>query len=457
MSEVLYQYALNANLELINIESVKNGVEYYCPGCKNKMIPKCGNIKQHHFAHKPSSELNVSEKKTLLACLQSSESYLHNAFKTGLYQILKDKIEHREPFMVHWNASNLGNQVKNLLEDVDSIEIEKFSGTIKPDITLYDKYSKAKIAIEIVVHNKPDKEKLAYYSENKIELFEIDLDSSNLDVLNCIKTVSETPTVFTYIPDSYNNPEIPKSSICKICGGQTYFSYLNITKINCPYCNTINRFAFRSTMNKRGESVIYTFNKFTSITEKNIFDMHGLFYEDKKYFAFLCKNENCRKQITTPIGMVKDKIIYPLGYFCAKCNGKITDSITYNNQKFQNHAEEKWAKFFDENKIEYEYNPKEYRVSEINPFPVFFLKEAKQLFRANKHVNFDKDYKKAKRLYSVTGIDVILGFENGNYCVCNEDGYFSEEESIMARCNNCNIYYFTSNGSDWTCKKCKYH
>lgn len=449
MNEVLYQFALDSTEKLINIRFVKHGEKYFCPGCKNEMIAKCGATRQHHFSHKPISELNDKERNSISDCINSNESYLHNTFKIGLYQILKAKIEANEEFIIHWNASNIGKQNRNLLKIAKDIKIENYVDELKPDITLYDKSGRAYVAIEVVVNHKPDKKKLAYYSENKITLYEIDLDKNNFDVLNNITLIASNPTVFSFIPDPKIYSYIPESRICTDCGEQTFFSYINITKVNCPYCKAVNRFAFRSTTNKNKKDVIYKFDRYSTITEKNIFDIHGLLY-DKTSSKFIC--ENCTKDIFIAIGDTKEKITYPLGYFCPNCQGKIK-SLTYKNQKFQNRAEIKWAEFFDTEGIKYEYNPKEYRYSDINPFPVFYLKDSQQLFRANRYEHSKKDLDKGRILSAKAGLDTIFGLENGNFHFSDE----SEEETFLAQCRKCKTYYFTTLNIDWTCKHCGYY
>ncbi len=448
--EVLYQFALNQNEELINIDSVKPGGKYICPGCKTEMIARCGQKNQHHFAHKPISELNNIERHSVSDCISSNETYLHNAFKIGLYQILKTKIENKEDFIINWNPSNIGIQQCNLLKTANKIELEKYVDELKPDLVLYNKNGRAYVAIEIVVNHKPNREKLSYYSENNIILYEIDLNKNDFHVLNNIEEVASFPTVFSYIPD-LQDPNIQETRKCKNCGEQTLFSYINITKVKCPDCNTINRCAFRTTSKNK----MYHFNKYTTITEKNIFDIHGLSY-NKETCCFIC--ENCKRGQDVVISNIKEKKTYPLGYFCCKCQKY---GIIYKNQKFQNHAEEKWAKFFDENNIEYEYNLKDYRFSEINPFPIFYLKNSKQLFRANRYNNYEekyeKDLDKAQVIFDKTGIDVIIGSEDGCFCVFDENDFSSEDDSLLVQCQECKTYYFTTNNSDWTCKKCKYY
>lgn len=456
MEEKLRQFALSANGSYTHIDSVKKGQRYFCLNCNTEVIAKRGSERQHHFAHKPTSELNDMEKTIVTDCLKSNESYLHKAFKEGLYQILKEKIENNEEFIVHWNPSNIGEQKRNLLKLTKRIEIEKYVQELKPDLTLYDKNENPYVAIEIVVDNKPSKQKLAHYSVNRIFLYEIDLDKNNLDCLNNISRIASYPTLFSFIPDPKMYPEIPEKRICKQCGETTSFSYLNIKVEKCPYCQTVGRFAYRTLINKNNKSIRYFFDAYTTISEKNIFDIHGLTYN--KNYRFICEKEDCKELFHVPIAKITTPMMYPLGYFCQKCQGKRKEGVIYNGQKFQNQAEAKWAEFFDKQSIKYEYNPKKYRFFDINPFPVFYLKDSNQLFRANKYVNFEsKDRAKFEKLARETGLDVVEGFEDGCFYVIDEMGLSYGEESLFVQCQNCKKHYFTTNVGDWTCKHCHYY
>ena len=461
MDEQIRQFALNEKEIFTHIDSVKKGERYFCINCKLELIPKRGEKRQHHFAHKPATALNEKERLIVSACRKSNESYLHKAFKKGLHELLEKKIEKHEDFIIHWKASNIGELEKNLLRIANSIKIEKSIGDFKPDLTLYDKNGKAYVAIEIVVDNKPSREKLAYYSENRITLYEIVLDKECSSALNNIEKLAAYPTFFSYIPNPQKDLTIPENRICEKCGETAYFSYLNISTVICPYCMTSNRIAYRSIAktNKKGERIRYYFDKHISITEKHILDMHGFVY-NKENGDFLCINESCKKVLNIPIADNKENKIYPLGFFCQKCQGK--------KRSFQNRAEEKWAKFFDENNIEYEYVNNCYieykfenrlvkcKFSELNPYPIFYLKKSSQIFRANKQNSFEKDFKKAEKLFEKTGLDIIFGFENGNFCILDEYGFSNEEESILAECKKCGTLYFT-NINNRACKNCNYY
>lgn len=64
-----YSYAFDSESRLIHIDDAKKGKEYRCPNCGGIMIPKQGEKRAKHFAHKANTE----------NC--SYETYLHKIVK----------------------------------------------------------------------------------------------------------------------------------------------------------------------------------------------------------------------------------------------------------------------------------------------------------------------------------------------------------------------------------------
>ena len=466
-NERLRKYAFDKNGQIVHVDSTRHGQVYYCTNCPLKVFPRLGNIRQHHFAHNPTTELNEKEKSIAAECIRTNEGYLHKAFKEGLYEILKSKIQ-KEEFPVFWNASNLGQQKRNLLKIASEVKIEEKTGNqetdLKPDISLYDKNGNLYTAIEIVVSNKPSRNKLEYYSRKGIILYEIVLDKDDLSVLDSISEIAQHPASFSYIPDPQKDKTIWKQRSCENpnCEDTAYFSYINLFEVKCSHCKKQNRVAYISLI-KDGKEIKYHFNKYTTVVEQNILDSHGLLYN--KDFEFICSNEECKAILNFPISGIKEKQTYPLGYYCQSCHGRKDNIIIFKGQQFQNHAEEKWAQFFEENEIEYEYNPKRFRFPEINSFPVFFLTKSKQLLRARRHYEDEENYteirnkeqEKAEKLLSITGLGITLGFDDGKFNMIHENGFSPYEESFLVQCKKCGTYYFLNNEEDWHCKNCNYY
>lgn len=368
MNKVLYEYALNSNEKLVNINNVRTGDKYYCPTCKNEMYFRINGQRQDHFAHKPNPNSNCASE--ISECSKSNESYLHNSFKYGLFNLLHEKIYSNDKcFNVEWNCSNFGVKNKNILEFASKIEIERNLDPFKPDITIYDMKGNPSIAIEIVVSHKPDKKKLNFFSENEIYLLEIDLDKDNYAVLNNIDQVARKPIIFTYVPDSGN-----QVSICNKCSCKSFSSFLNICNVECPFCKERTRFAYVSYKNQNRKDCKYFFDKNVTILEKNILNNHGICFDGD---SFNC--DKCGKEIKNRFFNAIPQKIIPFENYCPNCHDKINE-IIYKKIKFQNRSELRWAKFFDEKNIPWEYNLPSYRFSDINPFPVFYLKESNQFF-----------------------------------------------------------------------------
>ncbi len=440
MSEIQYPVAYNKNGILVNIQNAEEHGYYICPGCKVRMVANLGELRQHYFSHYPDSPNNPSELKRASECIKSSESYLHNAFKTGLYNILERKIKDGEPFSVQWNVSNIGKQEIDLLTIARKIEIETKVDELRPDITLYDKDGRACFAIEIVVCNHPDKKKLKYFSNNNISLYEIDLDKNNLDVLNHIEEIARYPNVFSYVP-APDGKDIAYERVCETCGEETFFSFMNINQIKCAKCQTESRFAYRTLKNKDKNEIRYRFDRYTTVSERYLLDIHGLNYNEKS-FDFICENPECKNIIKAANLKNEGDLIYPLGYFCQRCQGKKNGEVTYRGIKFQNKVEIKWAEFFDSLGVEYEYHPS----SGIPAFPIFHLRMgngSKQMFRANKSDRFESiDRAKLELLADTTDEDCIIGFEDGHFIVRDYMDFLDESNSLFVQCKKCNKYYF---------------
>ncbi|WP_022932792.1 hypothetical protein [Treponema bryantii] len=463
-NEKLRKYAFDENGHWIHVNSTVRGKDYYCANCHLPVFPRLGNIRQHHFAHNSTTELSEKERIIAAECVRTNEGYLHKTFKEGFYEILKAKIG-KEEFPIFWNASNLGQQKGNLLRIAGEVKIEEKAGhlesDLKPDISLYDKNGNLYTAIEIVVSNKPSRNKLEYYSKKGITLYEIVLDKDDLSVLDSISEIAEHPTSFSYIPDPKKDKTIWKERTCENpnCKDTAYFSYINLFEVKCNHCQKQNRVAYISMTTKDGKEIKYHFNKYTTIVEQNILDSHGLLYNED--FEFICSNEECKAVLKFPISDIQEKQTYPLGYYCQSCHGRKNNIIIYKGQQFQNHAEEKWAQFLEAHNIEYEYNPKRFRFPEVNHFPVFFLTKSQQLLRARRHYEYEeirkKEEDKANKLFSKTGLEIVLGFDDGKFNLIHENDSSSYEESSLVQCKKCGTYYFISNNSNnWHCKNCNH-
>ena len=76
---VKYKYAIDDVGEVIDIETVDKEatIRYLCIGCGQELVPKIGEKRQRHFAHKANT-INCSK-----------ETYLHKLSKEKLYRYLR--------------------------------------------------------------------------------------------------------------------------------------------------------------------------------------------------------------------------------------------------------------------------------------------------------------------------------------------------------------------------------
>ncbi len=139
MNQIKYRYCLDENNKIIHISSVsvenRHGHTYHCPVCGEVMVPKLGDIRERHFAH-----------KTNIIC--NGESYLHWLAKERIYRKFKEgkefylTIKKQTACKKNTECANyLGYSCKinnnssyNLKEDYDFYEKEKQIGGFRPDL-----------------------------------------------------------------------------------------------------------------------------------------------------------------------------------------------------------------------------------------------------------------------------------------------------------------------------------
>lgn len=80
-SSVRYLYANDPDNNLVHIKDAKRYVQYTCPNCKDGMIPKLGEIRAWHFAHKThvcpfnNYKKTITELKNELETRRNSDNH----------------------------------------------------------------------------------------------------------------------------------------------------------------------------------------------------------------------------------------------------------------------------------------------------------------------------------------------------------------------------------------------
>jgi hypothetical protein len=167
-------YAIDSNGSLIHIDNVTQDNRYdgySCVGCHEELIPKIGNIRQHHFCHKKDT------------C--SRESYLHQLGK----QRMKERFETQTDFFVTFHAKNAcpkrsecrwkqctpqGDLYKvDLKKSYDTCELEITHKGFRADVMLSSKEhpDRNPVFLEIAVNHKCEQAKI----NSGIRIIEIDV------------------------------------------------------------------------------------------------------------------------------------------------------------------------------------------------------------------------------------------------------------------------------------------
>ncbi len=187
---IKYQYAKTKKGEIIKVDSLSRNKpleKYYCIGCENELIPRLGNIRVKHFAHK--EQLNCSP-----------ETYLHRLGKHLFLLTYKGCLNSSKPYKLEYEESYYCNffekrfcitcfkekQTKNfdLTKHFTKIELEKKDGNLIPDLRVYNPKTNESIYIEIAVTHQVEEQKES--SGNRIIEFLIE-NEEDLSILTSTK------------------------------------------------------------------------------------------------------------------------------------------------------------------------------------------------------------------------------------------------------------------------------
>jgi hypothetical protein len=318
MNDIMYKYALTQNKELTDIENltkinIQNN-EYNCISCGEKLIPKLGNIRAHHFAH---YESNVCSKETYLHKLGKMvfyENYIECIDNNFEYNIEYEFTKECNYFSKKYNkiCSYKEDQKFNLIEYFPNIKYQKKDGNFIPDLLLIDKNNKNKIFIEIFVTHRVSDEKIN--SENRI----IEIKIKEEKDIELIKQ-----NILSYKDERINFYNIQKTNVKDNCKGQ---------------CKKLFRIIY---FDNRGE---INFSNFTlseiendSILEYYILNDHDEYNNDLiKIFAAKCSKKNlpvkncnlCRYHMLDKFKQNKEEPIFCkfLNFICDSMEAENCDS-----------------------------------------------------------------------------------------------------------------------------------
>ena len=150
------------NDKIVYIDEVESGIKCncYCQCCGEPLIARKGNIKRHHFSHKPGTE-----------CQYGYQTALHLMAKDILSNIKKITLP---PLGILFCGSHSEKIViPSKIVEIERVELEHKIGDIIPDVAIY--VAGKPLYIEIFVTHEIDEEKKNKIIDNDIPVIEIDL------------------------------------------------------------------------------------------------------------------------------------------------------------------------------------------------------------------------------------------------------------------------------------------
>ncbi len=155
-----YTYAVDSDSSLINVRESNKSNEYYCPCCGGIMIPKQGNIRRWHFAHKGNGNC-------------SYETYLHRIAKMRILECFKRSSKFIVPLKLRGicNADcPLGCKQPCVFEITKNIDLKRYYDNCKEEVQVgdyrgdlvftYSIKNNPPILLEIFVSHRSTQEKL---------------------------------------------------------------------------------------------------------------------------------------------------------------------------------------------------------------------------------------------------------------------------------------------------------
>ena len=134
----------------------------------------------------------------------------------------------------------------------------------------------------------------------------------------------------------------------------------------------------------------------------------------------------------------------------------------YNGYHFRSRTEARWAVFFDNANIKYQYEPEGYELSDGTKYlPDFYLPESNTFFEC-KGIMSDDDLDKITTFQKDMGVAVVIGYSDMTFQASDdyaEDGYeiIAKDESYMIECPNCGKVFFLSSIGSYACRCCRHY
>ena len=157
-----YSYSMDKDLHLVNVTDAIKGNDYYCPCCGKTMIPRQGNKRRWHFAHKGSlgdcsyeTYLHKVAKKRICECFNKSQQFTISFHLKSTCAIRECPLGTSQP--CSWNSTRIVDLKKYYDHCEEEVAIDKF----RADLMLSNQLNNTPpVLIEIYVTHKSTEEKL---------------------------------------------------------------------------------------------------------------------------------------------------------------------------------------------------------------------------------------------------------------------------------------------------------
>lgn len=162
MSRIKYHYAKNQYGVIIDIADVakedRESQHFFCIGCGAEMIPKLGEVKARHFAHKvesPKCNLETYLHKLTKLCLKNKFDS-SKTFEIAYWQEVKCSDNASCPFYREDECKEKKLKIFNLREYYDTCQEEERAGSFIADLKISSSYKSGvpPVTIEVFVSHK---------------------------------------------------------------------------------------------------------------------------------------------------------------------------------------------------------------------------------------------------------------------------------------------------------------
>ncbi|NJL95235.1 MAG: hypothetical protein HC915_16715 [Anaerolineae bacterium] len=154
--QLMYGWALDAQGYPVPIRQAVRDAKYFCPVCRGEMVPKMGDIKQHHFAH-----------LSLVDC--SPDNVARLVAGRWLVRALQAALEAGQPVQVTWQTRDTQeSHTINLLEGVTTVHEQQAIGEDRVEIALLDAEGNPRVAILTGIQGTPPPEMVQRLTQAQI-------------------------------------------------------------------------------------------------------------------------------------------------------------------------------------------------------------------------------------------------------------------------------------------------